>query len=97
MSLPVVLMPEAEAEFDGAADWYEQQAGLGAAFTASVREVLNRIAGFPQMHQVVYQDIRRAVVRRFPYSVFYRVEPNRVTVIAVFDNRRDPSIWQGRV
>jgi hypothetical protein len=38
MNLPVVLTPEAQTEFDEAADWYEQQAGLGAAFTANVRE-----------------------------------------------------------
>ena len=98
MSLPVVLTPEAEAEFDAAADWYEQRAGLGSEFTANVRDVLHRIAGTPLLHQVIYQqDIRRAVVRRFPYSVFYRVDPGRITVIAVFDNRRDPAIWQGRV
>ena len=96
MSLPVVLTPEAQAEFDDAADWYEQQAGLGADFTAAVRDVLNRIAAIPRVHQVVYKDIRRAVVRRFPYSVFYRVDPDRVTVIAVFDNRRDPTIWRSR-
>jgi len=41
--LPVVLTDEAEAEFDAAADWYEDQTGLGAKFTAHVREVLNRI------------------------------------------------------
>ncbi len=96
MNLPVVLTPEAQAEFDEAADWYEQQAGLGSAFTANVRDVLNRIAGMPLLHQVVYKDIRRGIVRRFPYSVFYRVDANRVTVISVFDNRRDPSRWQGR-
>ena len=66
------------------------------AFTKAVREVLNRIAALPLLHQVVYQDIRRAVVRRFPYSVLYPVEASRVTVIAVFHSRRDPSIWQGR-
>lgn len=96
MSLPVVITPEAEAEFDEAADWYEQRAGLGAAFTAAVREVLNRIAELPLLHQVVYKDIRRGVVRRFPYSVFYRVDPDRIAVIAVFHDRRDPAIWQGR-
>jgi plasmid stabilization system protein ParE len=96
MSLPVVLTPEAAAEFDKAADWYEQQAGLGSAFTAAVRTVLDRIGGTSLLHQVVFRDIRRGVVRRFPFSVFYRVDADRVTVIAVFDNRRDPSIWQGR-
>ena len=96
MSLPVVLSPVAQAEFDDAADWYDQQAGLGPAFTAAVREVLKRIGATPLVHQVVYKNIRRGVVRRFPYSVFYRVDPMRITVIAVFNNRRDPSIWQGR-
>ena len=66
MSLPVVLTADAQAEFDDAADWYDQQAGLGAAFTAAVRDVLNRIAAVPLLHQVVHKDVRRAVVRRFP-------------------------------
>ena len=96
MSLPVALTAEAQVEFDVAADWYEQQAGLGAAFTAAVRKVLIRIGAIPLLHQVAYKDIRRAVIRRFPYSVFYRVDPDRVTVIAVFNNRRDPALWQSR-
>jgi plasmid stabilization system protein ParE len=96
MSLPVVLSRVAQAEFDDAADWYDQQAGLGSAFTAAVREVLNRIAATPLVHRVVYKNIRRGLVRRFPYSVFYRVDPKCITVIAVFNNRRDPAIWQGR-
>ena len=96
MNLPVVLTAEAQADFDDAADWYEQQAGLGTVFTAAVREVLNLIAKVPLIHQVVYKDIRRTVIRRFPYSVFYRVAADRVTVIAVFDNMRDSVIWQSR-
>jgi plasmid stabilization system protein ParE len=96
MTLPVVLTPEAQIEFDDAADWYEQHTGLGKAFTSAVRDVLNRVAAIPLLHQLVYRDIRRAVVRRFSYSVFYRVDPDRVTVIAVFNNRRDPAIWQSR-
>src|SRR5262245_37889535 len=96
MSLPVVLSLEATTEFDEAADWYEKQAGLGVEFTAAVREALTRISSLPLMHRVVHKDIRRGVVRRFPYSIFYRPEADRVTVIAVFNNRRDPSIWQAR-
>jgi hypothetical protein len=74
MSLLVVLTPAAQAEFDEAADWYEQRAGLGIAFTTTIRDTLNRIAAIPELHQIVYQDIRRGFVRRFPYSVFYRVK-----------------------
>lgn len=98
MSLPIVYLPEARAEFDDAADWYEQQRpGLSVDFTARVQEVLDRIAANPLLHQVVYQDVRRAVVRRFPYNVMYRVEPGFVLVVSVFHTRRNPAIWQGRV
>ena len=96
MSLPVVLTPEAEAEFDEAADWYEENAGLGAEFTAAVHAVFDRIGNFPLIHQVVFKNIRRAVVKKFPYIVYYRPESDRISVIAVFHGRRNPTIWQGR-
>jgi plasmid stabilization system protein ParE len=98
MSLPIRLLPEARAEFDAAADWYEQQrAGLGVDFVARVREVLDRIAANPQLHAAVYGDVRKGVVRRFPYVVLYKEEAGEVVVIAVFHTARDPSIWQSRV
>jgi plasmid stabilization system protein ParE len=97
MSLPVVLRDEAQAEFDAAFDFYEnQKPGLGVAFAARVQEVFDRIGANPQMHAVVFADVRKAVVARFPYCVFYRAEAARVQVIAVFHSSRDPSIWQGR-
>jgi toxin ParE1/3/4 len=98
MSLPIRLLPGAKAEFDAAADWYEQQrAGLGVDFVARVREVLDRIAANPQLHAAVYNDVRKAVVKRFPYVVIYREDAGEVVVIAVFHTARDPAIWQFRV
>jgi plasmid stabilization system protein ParE len=98
MSLPVRLLPEARAEFDNDADRYErQQAGLGVDFVAKVGDVLRRIAANPRLHAVVYQDVRKAVVKRFPYVVLYHEEPGEVIVIAVFHTSRDPSVWQARV
>jgi plasmid stabilization system protein ParE len=97
MSLPLRLLPEAKAEFDAAADQYEaQQAGLGVDFVARVREVLQRIATNPHQHAVVYRDVRKAVVKRFPYIVLYREESGEVIVISVFHTSRDPAIWQSR-
>src|SRR5439155_25855346 len=92
------LLPEAKAEFDAAADWYEQQRpGLGVDFIARVREVLDRIAANPRLHSAVYGDVRKAVVRRFPYVVLSREDAGEVVVIAVFHTSRDPSVWQARV
>ena len=96
MNLPVALSPQAEADFDEAIDWYQRQAGLGQDFLVRVRDVFRRIAATPLMHQVIYRDIRRSLVTRYPYSVMYRVEHDRITVVAVFNNRRDPSIWKSR-
>ena len=96
MSLPIRFLPEAQTEFDAAVDWYEQRAGMGAAFVSRVREVLNRISANPQLHAAVYQDVRKAVVQQFPYVVLYREEAGEVVVIAVFHTARDPSIWQSR-
>jgi toxin ParE1/3/4 len=98
MSLPIRLLPEARDEFDAAVDWYEQQQpGLGTAFLDRVRDVFARIAANPQLHAVVYQDVRKAVVQKFPYVVLYQEEASEVVVIAVFHTARDPAIWQGRV
>ena len=97
MSLPVVFRPPARKELDEAIDWYERKrVGLGAEFGNRVREVLARISATPELHGVVYKDIRCALVHRFPYAVFYRVKWNRVRVIAVFHCKRDPRIWQRR-
>ncbi len=98
MKLPIVLRDEAEREFDEAFDWYNaKRVGLGAEFVAEVQEVFDRISANSLMHQVVFADIRKGVVRRFPYCVFYRPNHDRVEVLAVFHSSRDPSIWQSRV
>jgi plasmid stabilization system protein ParE len=97
MSLPVVLRAEAQAKFDEAFNWYEsRRVGIGLSFAAEVQAVLDRIASNPQMHGVVLGDVRKAVVRRFPYCLFYRSHANRIEVIAVFHTSRDPSVWQAR-
>ena len=63
---------------------------------AKVRDVLNRIAVSPRLYAAVYGDVRKAVVRRFPYVVVYRVDAAEVIMIAVFHTSRDPAVWQAR-
>jgi plasmid stabilization system protein ParE len=98
MSLPIRLLPEARAEFDNDVDRYElQQPGLGLDFVAKVRDVFRRIAANPRLHAVVYRDVRKAVVKRFPYIVLYREDAGEVIVVSVFHTSRDPADWQTRV
>jgi plasmid stabilization system protein ParE len=98
MRLPVRLLPEARAEFDDGADWYEaRRAGLGTEFVAEVRAAIKRTSANPLMHATVYKDIRKAVVRRFPYVILYRADPTEILVVAVFHTSRDPHDWMVRV
>ena len=48
------------------------------------------------MYRVVYHDIRRALTRRFPYAVYYRIVGNEVVVLGILHTRRDPCEWQSR-
>jgi plasmid stabilization system protein ParE len=97
LTLPLTLRAAARAEFDEAFDWYEtQQPGLGVTFASRIHEAFDRISAGPALYPVVFGDVRRAVVRRFPYAIFFRVRPQRIVVLAVFHGSRDPRIWQSR-
>ncbi len=97
MRLSLALRSQAQAEFADAAIWYEsQRAGLGHEFVSEVEKTFDKIANQPDRYAIVHRDIREAAVLRFPYSIYYRVRPHRLVVIAVFHSARDPGIWQSR-
>ena len=97
MSQPVILLDAARAEFDEAYDYLQgQRLGLGEEFAEKVRAVFTRIATTPKLHQVVLKGVRRAVVSKFSYCVYYREEADCIRVLSVFHTSRDPAIWQGR-
>lgn len=97
MTLAVVFRPAARAEFDDAALWYdERQAGLGAQFVGEIERAIDLAAKHPDRHPIMHKAVRCVRVRRFPYSVFYLAEAERIVVLAVFHARRDPVAWQER-
>ena len=94
---PVTISPEAEADLTEAYRWYEEQVeGLGSEFLLCVDACIRSIARNPKIHQKVHKNIRRALVRRFPYGIFFIEEADHIRVLAVFHARRDPAIWQNR-
>ena len=70
--------------------------GLGVEFAHVVEDVLGTIESSPLRFPVARADIRRAVLRRFPYVVYFVVLPELISVIAVLHGRRDPTVWQSR-
>jgi len=91
------ITPEAEADLSEAREWYSRQrADLDLEFMQSVDDaclVVNNPNSFP----VVYRTLRRAIVRRFPFAIFYEVAVDEIQVTAVFHSRRNPELWQSRV
>lgn len=88
------LRPRAEHDIQAAFEWYEsQRPGLGEEFLVAVRQRLEALRTFPESCPVIYRHVRRAVVSRFPYLIFYFVKPTRVSVLAVLHHARDPAKW----
>ena len=97
MSLPVIFHRAASAEFNESSTWYEsKRRGLGLEFITEIDRCVSLASEHPLQFSVVREDIRRVVANRFPYSVYFRAEQHRIVVLAVFNGRRDPSIWVAR-
>lgn len=98
MSVRPILQPGAVRDLAEAHDWYErQQTGLGRKFLDAVEASLRRIANRPNGFPTIHQDVRRALVARFPYSVYFRLRMNEVRVLAVVHQHRNPEVWKRRV
>jgi plasmid stabilization system protein ParE len=98
MSQGLIVTPEAEADLAEAKAWYERlRAGLGEQFVLCVEEALDRIRLFPEAYREVAPGVRRAIVRRFPYGVYYRTDLEKIAVIAFYHCKRDPRGWQERI
>ncbi len=87
----VIYHPEARTEVIEAAQYYEsKQAGLGAEFLDEIDLTVARIAGQPRGFAAIKEDVRCAIVRRFPYAVLYRLIHDEVRVLVVrHHSRRD--------
>lgn len=93
----VLFHPEAQAEYDAAMAWYQARSpNTAKRFETEVERVLGSIDANPDMFPKYDDEHRFAVLRRFPYSVVYQVQPGHVYVIAVAHGSRSPSYWQGR-
>jgi toxin ParE1/3/4 len=91
MSLPLVFRQIAQLELDESVSWYEsRRSGLGLEFMTEIQRNLDRIGNEPKQFKRVRGEIRRSVLRRFPYSIYFLREVKRIVILAVFHARRDP-------
>ncbi len=97
MTYRVVVRPEAAREVQEAFDWYEERSeGLGLEFLRAADACLAGVQRNPLAFPQVHKGVRRVLIRKFPYALFYLIEGESVAVIACFHAKRDPIDWLRR-
>lgn len=93
MSLQVIIRPEAELDIATAQVSYEmERTGLGVEFRGAVGRAVNLISERPLLYVQVLRKIRRALLVRFPFGLYYVPEQRRVVVLACIHAQRDPKL-----
>jgi len=93
-----IFHPVARRELEEAIDYYNAESqGLGSEFREEVQRVLALLTRFPRLGQPVRGSVRRMMLSRFPYHIYYRLlESDNLRILAVAHNRRRPEYWVGR-
>ena len=98
MPLPLVFRRIAQLELDESVSWYEdRRVGLGGEFRNEIEKHLQRIANQPQQFRQIRGQVRRVVLRRFPYSIYFLPKVDRIIVLAIFHAHRAPRSLERRL
>ena len=98
MSYTILIEELAEKDIDEAFLWFElQKEGLGFEFIESISETFEKIMNYPFANQLAYKNLRKTVIKRFPYLIFYFVDNDLIHIVAVMHSRRNPNFWKQRL
>ncbi|MDX1753701.1 MAG: type II toxin-antitoxin system RelE/ParE family toxin [Salinimicrobium sediminis] len=99
MKYSVKLLPIVDYDFTTAKKWYnDQKKGLGEEFKLEVIKEISYISTSPLHYQCKYRNLRQGLVNRFPFSIFYTVEEDKMEIIifGILHNSRDPETVEKR-
>lgn len=92
--MTLIFHPEAAAEAREAREYLRQQdPELAAKFDQEIGELTDRIAKRPESFPLFHAEVRKAVMRRFRYTVFFEHDESQVRILAVSHQRRKPDYW----
>lgn len=95
MKRTVFFRTKAETDIETAALWYENQCkGLGNQFLDEILGMCNRIADNPNSFPIIHRKTHRAIIQRFPFGIYYRIEQKSIVIVAVMHGSRHPKKWQ---
>ena len=95
MSYRLIVRPEAEADIHNAYQRYEGEvSGLGIQFLEVVDDGLDRISEDPLHYAIIAGGIRRKLLRKFPYGLFFVFDEDEVRVLSVLQQAQSPELWK---
>jgi toxin ParE1/3/4 len=96
--IPLFFEPEAIADIEATRSWYGQQSpGLGTRFVNDAGATFIRIQLNPRLYPRVFPRVRRALLRQFPYIVFFEIEDGIIFVLAVLHQARSHTTIESRL
>ncbi len=94
----IELSEEAIEDFDNSYNfYYEDSFKVADTFFKQINISFEIIKQNPTSFPVVYKDVRKFVVKKFPFLVYYRITNSVIQVIAIFHSSRNPEIWNERI
>ncbi|MBK9332424.1 MAG: type II toxin-antitoxin system RelE/ParE family toxin [Ignavibacteria bacterium] len=87
----ILLRPEVYSDLKESFQWYsDQHEILGMEFIEQIESCFERIKSNPYSYQLIKKNLRRAIVRKFPFGIFYQIENNEIIIFAIFHLSRLP-------
>ncbi len=97
MARRLVVQPQSDLDIQAAAVWYEdQRSGLGVRFLDELELVFRRIESNPRQFPRLEGEVRRALIRHFPFGVYFIGESQDIAVLAVLHLHREPDMWKSQ-
>ena len=97
MSYSLSIRKEAEADISEAFEYYEScRKNLGADFILCIEESITRIEKKPRQYKIIHKTVYRALVRKFPFGIYYVLDNEKIIILGVLHARKNPKHWQAR-
>ena len=98
MTAELIIVPEAQQDLEDAYNWYEgHKFGLGEEFLSCVDAGVQALYRSPNLYPKIFKEYRRALIRRFPYAIFYEYTDQKLLIIySFFHTSQEPNKWRKR-
>lgn len=91
------IHPFAELELKETSKWYNlQRENLGKEFIFEIEKTLAQIQHNPKQFAKIRKDVRKAVLKRFPFAIVYSIIDDTIEIYSFFHNSRNPITWKER-